>query len=149
MCQNPGSARWDWFVTVPASGGGRVPVSLPGSRQKAKEDLPDGIPHRKAGLALKGNNNAMGHTAKNTHLLRKPAFLIGLCGGIGGVSIDLDHILNMATGGVVSWTMFHSPVVVVVVAVFCAGCFIALIGGLLGSLVLDFRRRRRQTTASV
>ena len=34
----------------------------------------------------------MGNTNQNTHRLRKLAFLIGLCGGIGGVSIDLDHV---------------------------------------------------------
>ena len=91
----------------------------------------------------------MGHINKNNYLLRKYAFLVGLCGGIGGVSIDLDHILNMATGGMVSWTLFHSPVVVVVIAVLCTGCFITLIGGLLGPLVLGSIQRRRQKAASV
>ncbi len=89
----------------------------------------------------------MGHTAKNTYLLRKLAFFVGLGSGIGGISIDLDHILNMATGGMVSWTMFHSPLVVMVVAVVVAGSFIALIGGLLGPLVLDYKQKRRQTAA--
>ena len=91
----------------------------------------------------------MGYADNNTHQLRRLAFFVGLCGGIGGISIDLDHILNMATEGVVSWTMFHAPVVALALAIFCSGCFVALIGGLLSSLVLDFKQRRNQSVPFV
>ena len=86
----------------------------------------------------------MGYADNNTHLLRKLAFFVGLIGGIGGIYIDLDHILNMATGGVVPWTLFHAPVVALALAIVCSGCFVALIGGLLSSLVLDLEQRRNQ-----
>ncbi len=91
----------------------------------------------------------MGHANNHTHLLRRLTLFIGLCGGIGGVSIDLDHILNMATQGAVSWTMFHPPVVALALVCLCSGCLIALIGGLLSSLVLGFRQRRNQSAPSV
>ncbi len=91
----------------------------------------------------------MGYTDKNTHQLWKLAFFAGLCGGIGGISIDLDHILNMATGGMVPWTMFHAPVVALAIAILCSGCFVALIGGLLSSLVLDLKQRRNQSAPFV
>lgn len=91
----------------------------------------------------------MGYADNNTHLLRKLAFFVGLCGGIGSISIDLDHILSMATGGVVPWTMFHSPIVALAFVCLCSGCFIALIGGLLGSLVLNIRQRHNQSAPFV
>ena len=85
----------------------------------------------------------MGNINKNTHRLRKLTFLIGLCGGIGGVFIDLDHILNQATGGVVSWTLFHAPVVALALAIFCSGCLVALIGGLFSALVLGYGQKNK------
>jgi len=91
----------------------------------------------------------MGCTNSNGYLLRRLALFIGLCSGLGGVSIDLDHLLNMATGELVPWSMFHAPVVALALALFCAGCLIALIGGLLGALVLDRKQRHDQSAPSV
>jgi len=61
--------------------------------------LTESAARRESTPIARGKNNAMGNTDKNTRLLRKLAFFVGLCGGAGGVSVDLDHILNMATGG--------------------------------------------------
>ncbi len=34
-----------------------------------------------------------------------------LCGAIGGVLIDVDHLLYLVTGGVFPWALFHHPAV--------------------------------------
>ena len=83
----------------------------------------------------------MGHKNNHSRLLRRLTFLIGLCGGTGGILVDMDHILSAATGGLVPWALFHAPVVAMALICLCAGCFVALAGGLLGALVLDLRKR--------
>ena len=91
----------------------------------------------------------MGNTDRNTHQMWKLALLAGLCDGIGGVSIDLDHILNAATGGAVPWTLFHAPVVALALAIFGSGCLIALIGRLYSALVLGYRPKQDRSLPSV
>lgn len=91
----------------------------------------------------------MGCTSNNGYLLRRLALFIGLCGGLGGISIDLDHLLNMATGEVVPWSMFHAPVVALALAIFCSGCLVTLIGGLFSALVLGYGQKRGQSFPSV
>ena len=76
----------------------------------------------------------MGNTNKNFGLLWRIALCLGL-GGIGGIIVDFDHILNKATG-IVEWGEFH----ILAVFLFLLGMFVASIGGLFLSLVL--RRKR-------
>ncbi|MFH1662504.1 MAG: hypothetical protein ABH934_01075 [Chloroflexota bacterium] len=91
-------------------------------------------------------NNAMGNADNHSHLLQKLTFLIGFCGGIGGILVDLDHILNAATGGLIPWALFHAPAVAMALICLCTGCFIALVGGLLGALVLNPGQKPEQSS---
>ena len=75
--------------------------------------------------------NVMGNTNKNSSLLWKLTFFAGIFGGVGGVLVDFDHILNAATG-IVEWAEFHT----LAVFLFLLGMFVASIGGLFLSLVL-------------
>ena len=72
----------------------------------------------------------MGNTNRNSSLLWRIALCLGI-GGIGGIIVDFDHILNKATG-IVEWAEFHT----LAVFLFLCGCFIASVAGLAISLVL-------------
>ena len=72
----------------------------------------------------------VGNTNRNSSLLWRIALCLGL-GGIGGIIVDFDHILNKATG-IVEWAEFHT----LAVFLFLLGMFVASIGGLFLSLVL-------------
>jgi len=74
----------------------------------------------------------VGNTNKHTCLLWRITLLVGLCGGVGGISIDADHILSAATNGKIPWDFLHQPITVV----FLIGCVVASMAGLLLSLVL-------------
>jgi len=74
----------------------------------------------------------MGNTNKHTCLLWRITLLVGLCGGIGGISIDADHILSAATDGTIPWAFLHQPITVIVLI----GCVVASMAGLLLSLFL-------------
>jgi len=73
----------------------------------------------------------VGNTSRRHPLLWRTALLAGLSGGIGGLVVDFDHILNVTTG-IVRWSEFHT----VAVFLFLCGLFIASLGGLLLTLVL-------------
>lgn len=60
------------------------------------------------------------------------ALLAWFVGGIGGISIDIDHILSAATQGSIPWTFLHVPTT----AFILAGCVVTSLGGLVISLVL-------------
>ena len=47
-------------------------------------------------------------------ILGKPSLLASLLGGIGGVSIDFDHFLNIISQGQIPWSLFHQPWVAVI-----------------------------------
>ena len=72
----------------------------------------------------------MGNRTKNTNLQWRIALCLG-AGGLGGIIVDFDHILNASTG-IVPWAEFHT----LTVFLFLCGLFIASIGGLFLSLVL-------------
>ena len=74
----------------------------------------------------------MGNVNKRYCYLWKFALLAGFAGGIGGVSVDIDHILSAITGGKIPWSFLHQPVI----AMFLVGGIFASLGGLLLSLVL-------------
>jgi membrane-bound metal-dependent hydrolase YbcI (DUF457 family) len=46
----------------------------------------------------------------------KRSIMVGLAGGIGGIFPDFDHILHLATQGIVPWTFLHGPSFVVSIA---------------------------------
>lgn len=75
----------------------------------------------------------MGYTDKRYCFLWKLALLAWLVGGLGGISIDTDHILSAATGGQIPWDFLHCPATAFVLI----GCVIASVGGLVLSLVLS------------
>ena len=75
----------------------------------------------------------MGYSNRRFSLLWRIALCIGI-GGIGGIIVDFDHILNAATG-LVGWDEFHT----LAVFLFLCGLFIASIGGLLVALFLARR----------
>jgi len=74
----------------------------------------------------------MGIGNNNTHKMRRVALIVGLCGGIGGMLVDADHILSAITKGQIPWAFLHQHITIVILI----GCVIASLGGLLLSLVL-------------
>ena len=74
----------------------------------------------------------MGNTANRHYSVWRLALLVGLCGGISGMLVDIDHILSAATGGQVPWNFLHQPITIVILI----GCVIASGLGLYFTLVL-------------
>ena len=74
----------------------------------------------------------MGSIPENYCNLWRLALLAWFVGGIGGISIDIDHLLSAATQHSLPWNFLHVPAT----AFILAGCIIASLGGLVLSLVL-------------
>ncbi len=74
----------------------------------------------------------MDSTDKNNHRIWKLALLAWFIGGIGGISVDFDSMLSMATKGATPWNFLHSTFVTGILI----GCVVASLGGLVLSLVL-------------
>ena len=74
----------------------------------------------------------MGNRDFNYRRMWGVALLAWFVGGIGGISIDFDHILSTATEGAVPWAFLHQPITI---GIFIGGV-IASMGGLVISLVL-------------
>jgi hypothetical protein len=77
------------------------------------------------------NGNMRIHN-KNGYNLWRLALLAWFIGGVGGVSIDIDHVLSTLTKGAVPWGFLHVPAT----AFILIGGAIASLGGLVFSLVL-------------
>jgi hypothetical protein len=82
----------------------------------------------------------MGNRDKRPYGMWRLALLAWLIGGIGGISIDIDHILSAATEGAVPWAFLHCSTTAIVLI----GGVIASLGGLLFSLVLNLKQRHNQ-----
>ena len=74
----------------------------------------------------------MGIPGKSYCSLWRLALLAWFVGGIGGISIDIDHILSAATQGSLPVAFLH----VSTTAFILAGCIVSSLGGLAISLVL-------------
>ncbi len=74
----------------------------------------------------------MGHTFIRSRRGFILALLAWFIGGIGGISIDFDHLLSAITEGGIPWAFLHQPITALVLV----GCIVASLGGLVLPLVL-------------
>jgi len=70
------------------------------------------------------------------------AFLAWLVGGLGGVLGDFDHFLSVVSKGAVPWGFLHTSLTVGILS----GLAVALLGGLLLTMVLRQERRNDKDT---